>query len=303
MLKSVTVVNYLGESLTMDLRNPEKTGYIITSITGLGPGKATINATEIATNDGGVYNSARLKSRNIVLSIKYLWTKPIETLRQNSYKYFPIKKKVKLVFELDNRTAEIEGYVETNDPNIFSNSEGASISIICPDPNFYSAEGFHENTSFSGITSLFEFPFSNESLTEDLIEFGDIQYKSEQIIRYEGDAEIGIILTIHAIGSAGSVTVYNVDTRETMVLDNDKLAALTGAGISTGDTITISTVRGDKYVRLLRAGVTTNILNTLSKQSSWFQLKKGDNIFAFSTEFGTTNLQFSVANRTIYEGL
>lgn len=43
MIKSVTVVNHLGESLKLDLASPEKSGFIVKSIEGLGPKYGTPN--------------------------------------------------------------------------------------------------------------------------------------------------------------------------------------------------------------------------------------------------------------------
>ena len=72
MIKSVTVVNYLGESIKIELTKPDVSGFVIKYITGLGPVKAEINNTEISTGDGAIYNSARLNSRNIVLGLSFL---------------------------------------------------------------------------------------------------------------------------------------------------------------------------------------------------------------------------------------
>lgn len=288
----------------MELRRPEVSGFLITSITGLGPPKANINYTELATNDGGIFNSALAQSRNIVIQMLYYGSEQIETLRQKSYKFFPIKKRVRLVFELDNRTAEISGYVESNEPNIFSKTEGTSISIICPDPNFYSTgESGTESTVFSGIVPLFEFPFSNESLTEDLIEFGEIQNRAEQTIYYAGDTEIGITILIHALGPVGDITIYNTGTREMLKLNVSRIHIGTASGLIAGDDVTINTVKGNKYVRLTRNGVTYNILNSLDRDSDWFQLAKGDNIFAYVCDYGATDLQFRIENNIVYEGL
>ena len=171
MIKSITVTNYLGDTLKMELSRPQLSGFIITAITGLGPGKSNINTTEISTNDGSLYNSSRVPNRNIVISLRYLGNDSIEDVRQMSYKYFPIKKKLRLLIETDNRLAEIDGYVESNEPEIFSKEEGADISIICPYPFFYSADGDGmQTTVFSGVEPLFEFPFSNESLSDPLLE-------------------------------------------------------------------------------------------------------------------------------------
>lgn len=301
MIHSITVTNYRGDSLEMVLAEPEKSGFAITNITGLGPGKATINSTEISTTDGALFNSARLSARNIVISLRYLWKDSIEDARQLTYRYFPIKQKVTLLFKTDNREAEIEGYVESNEPNIFSDAEGADISIICPDPFFYSRES--QTTVFSGVEPMFEFPFSNESLFEPLLEMGSIVNATDKVVIYDGDAETGVMITIHAVGEATNITIYNIGTREQMKIDTTKLQTYTGSGIKAGDDIIINTIPGEKSIQLLREGVTTNILNCLDRNSDWFKLAKGDNVFAYTAESGGSNLQFSIESSVVYEGI
>ena len=304
MIKSITITNYLGQSITLDMRSPDKSGLYIKKIEGLGPPNATINAKEIATFDGGLYNSARASTRNIVLTLGFLPNPSIEDMRQLTYKYFPIKKKLRFLIETDNRIAETYGYVESNEPDIFSQNETTEISIICPDPYFYSAGDSGKNvTTFSGVEANFEFPLCNDSLSEDLIEMGFVQTLSEQIIVYTGESEVGILITMHAIGKVGSITIHSVLTNEKMMIDNTTIETLTGSGIVKGDDIYISTIKGDKYIRLVRDGVTYNILNALDKTSSWFQLSKGDNIFAYTTDQGADNLQFKIENQIIYEGV
>lgn len=304
MIKSVTITNHLGESIKLDLFNPEESGFIIKSIEGLGPVKANINFKELATNDGSIDNSARLSSRNIVMSLQFMESPTIEETRLKSYKYFPIKRNIKFLIETDSRICETIGRVETNVPTIFSNAEGCQISILCPNPYFYSAgENGTNQTIFYGTEPLFEFPFSNESLTEDLIEFGSIENRTEGTIYYDGDTEIGITIQIHAVGEAEGLVIYNTKTREIMRINDDKLKSLMGSGIQAGDEITITTSRGEKGIYMLRSGVTTNILNSLEKPIKWFQLSKGDNTFAYTASAGLTNLQFRIENKVIYEGV
>lgn len=302
MIKTVTVENYLGDQLTINLSDPSSSGFAVESIEGLGPVKANINTTEVATNDGSVYNSARLDSRNIVMRIIFVGNN-IEELRHKSYKYFPTKKKLRLLFETDRRSATIEGYVESNEPSIFSREEDAQISIICPDPYFYSVGDAGQNTVFYGIDPLFEFQFSNESLTEKLIEFGSINAVTDANVFYDGDSEVGVNITLHAMGPATGIGIYNTGTRESMLIDTDKIAAITGGPITAGDDIIICTVKGRKSARLLRAGEYFNILNALDRGAKWFQLAKGDNVFAYTAETGIINLQFRVQNDTLYEGI
>lgn len=305
MIKSVTVTNYLGESLKMELTNPYDSGIAITDITGIGPGKADINVTELTSSDGSLHNSSRLGTRNIVMTLRFMFAPDIETIRQKSYKYFPIKKELTLTFETDNRSCYITGYVESNEPVIFEENEYTQISIVCPDPYFYSLRA--DSTVFSGVVSMFEFPFSNEvqnnEETERFLIMSDLQFETEQTVYYSGESEIGMTIRIRAIGTVENLTIFNTRTREFIKLDTDKLQQITGSVIIAGDEITICTVKGKKSIRLLRDGVTTNILNCMTKDSSWIQLVKGDNILAYTADSGAEKLHFSVENNVIYEGV
>lgn len=307
MIYSIVVTNYLGDRVKLELGKPDISGFLIKSITGLGPAKANVNTTEVSTNDGSLFNSARLSQRNIVLDMVFINTvygESIEDLRQKSYKYFPLKKSVELTIETDNRYVKTTGYVESNEPNIFSSQEGTQISIICPDPYFYSAgEDGNNVTNFYSIDPMFEFPFSNESLDEPLLVFGEIQIKTEGVITYHGDSEIGVMIYIHAIGPATNINIYNTETREVMRINTEKISSLTGKGIVASDDIVINTAKGEKSITLIREGVSYNILNCLDKNTDWFTLAKGDNIFAFTADSGVANLQFRVENKVIYEGV
>lgn len=301
MIKSITVTNHLDESIVLELRAPEKSGLLIQDVTGLGPSKANINATELSTIDGSVYNSARMNSRNIVLNLKLMDIPSVEYNRLLSYKYFPIKKKVRLRIETDTRTCDIYGYVESNEPTIFSSSVTTQISIVCPDPYFYSSS--MNITIFSGILPVFSFPFSNESLSENLLTMGEITDDQEPVITYLGDAEVGMNIFIHTIGSVTNLKIFNLYTNEIIHIDDVKMIALTGSGIVTGDDIIISTIKGQKSITLIRGGVYMNILNCLDVDVDWLQLVRGTNVFAFYADTGLTNLEVRIENQTLYEGV
>lgn len=279
MIYSFAITNYLGDRVKLELGKPEVSGFLIKSVTGLGPVKANVNTTEVVTNDGSMFNSARLSQRNIVFQLAFVDTvygETIEDIRQKSYKYFPAKKSVGIVIETDNRYVKIKGYVESNEPDIFSSQEGTQISIICPDPYFYSAgEDGNNVTDFYTIDPMFEFPFSNESLTDPLLIFGEIQIKTEGVITYYGDSEIGVVIYIHAIGPATNINIYNTETREVMMINTTKLEKLTGKGLVASDDIVINTTKGEKSITLIREGASYNILNCLDKNTDWFTLSKG----------------------------
>ena len=302
MIRSLTVINYLGESLRLDLAEPEKSGFIVKNIDGLGPAKANINTSEVCTSDGSQYNSARKENRNVVITLDFQLFPVVEDARQLTYRYFPVKKELTLVIETDNRISCCNGYVESNEPEIFSNNEITQISIICPDPNLYSVDKI-QSTKFSGLEPAFEFPFENDSLTEPTIEFGYEEDKEPHAIIYEGDSEVGITINIHFLGYAKNITLYNIHTREYMKIDTEKITTYTGSAITKGDDIIIQTSRGKKKAILLRNGKIYNILNCIDHGSSWFELTKGANVFAFTVEEGNKNVQFNIENYIVYEGV
>lgn len=304
MIRSVTVVNQLGEMLTMELRNPWRSGFNITNITGIGAPKGVINSTAVAPGDGDRFNSARADKRNIVFSISFVEIPTIEAARHLSYKMFPVKQMVTLIFETDTRTAIISGWVESNEPDIFSQKEGCQISILCMDPYFYAiGKNIPQVTDLSSIEPMFEFPFGNGSLVDRLMIMGDIQVNQEKTVHYSGDAPTGVIFKINATGPATNVNLYNTTSGEQMSIDTTKLEALTGSAIKLGDEITINTIRGSKSISLLRNGVKTNILNCINLDSNWFVIRPGDNLFAFTVDTGALNLQIQIINQVLYEGI
>lgn len=301
MIRSISVINYRNERIDMVLDKPELSGFIVRKIDGLGPAKANINVTDIITTDGGIFNSARLPSRNITVSLQFLG-EDVETIRQRVYKYFPIKKELTFIVKTDNRELQIVGYVESNEPDIFSKEEGTNISIICPNPYFY-AENLNY-TVFSGIEPVFEFPFSNESLTEPLLIMSEIQNRTENVISYSGDSDVGINIYIHCVGPVGDITIWNINTRQRMVLNSQKAARLINStAFNTLDDIIIRTERGMKSIYLIRDGHIYNILGSLDAGSEWLRIYKGDNIYAFTATSGVEGLQFKVENKILYEGV
>lgn len=304
MIKSVIIINSSNEELVLDLMNPYESGFIVESITGIGPVKAAVNMTEMAVVDGDIINSKRIGYRNIVMNLSFIESPSIEETRYKSYQFFPVSKKITVQILTDHRFCEIQGVVESNEPDIFSKEEGCQISIICENPFFNSGgEDGTKYKEFNAVESLFTFPFSNESLTENLIEFGRLNLQRNGTIYYNGDYDSGIIIRIHALGHFSGLNIYNLDTRETISIDNSKIVSITGKDIVLGDEIVINTHNKKKSIYLLRGGVKTNILNALGRDISWFQLRKGDNIFAYVAETGLENVAMTIEWQILYEGV
>lgn len=225
MLKRVVITNYLGESMEYlidGVQVDNESGLLITSIDGLGPVKATINMTELSTSDGKIFNSARVTGRNIVIKALYTHKSSIEEARLLSYKYFPIKSKVNFLIETDNRIGEVSGYVESNEPDIFSEQSGCQISILCEDAYF---DGGEITEELIATINRFSFPISNPSLTEKLIKFETeiISDKAKRII-YDGDTETGVKINFKAIGDVSGIIQVAENSNAIMELDLSKMA-------------------------------------------------------------------------------
>lgn len=295
MLKRVRVINTDKTETVLELRQPMDSGLAIKSITGLGPPLATVNTTALASGLGDVFNSALVSKRNILFSFKFMDSPSVETIRQSTYRLFPVRSFVELVFETTNRTLWTRGAVESNTPDIFSRDSGCTISVVCPDPFFYAwGDGSNQVTKFNGVDPLFEFPFSNESTTQKLLEFGDVYQFDEKSIMYMGDSETGMLISIQMGGTVKGLKLHNRDTNQFIGLDYV---------FQDGDRVLISTIKGSKKIKLLRAGVTHNILGYLAAGSTWLSLIPGRNTFAFTALEGEENVSISLENFLVYEGV
>lgn len=243
MLKRVVITNYRGESIEYRIgdvmvrpdNDPswvsmEQSGLLITDISGLGPVKANINMTELTTTDGGIYNSARLSTRNIVIKARFMHASSIEEARLLSYKYFPIKKKLKFYIETDNRKAEVEGYVESNEPDIFDEECGCQISVLCESAFFNAAgEGAEQIIKFSSTEPLFKFPLVNGDSSAST----SLQYSNNIFYIGPGDRTVGEEIEFYSV----KVPL----TSEQILLDSFQLA------VKLSDVINISTFNASVY--------------------------------------------------------
>ena len=170
MIRSFTIINHLGDSIFIDIKKPESTGFLISSVTGLDPVKSIVSNSEIGFLDGSFYNGSRLDSRNIVFNIIFFQDNienlDIEQLRHKCYDYFPVKKEITIKCVNDSGEYQIKGYVETNEIPIFTKEEGTQVSIICPDPYFELTE--EDSLHYiSAVVPNFSFPVSFEAVIVD----------------------------------------------------------------------------------------------------------------------------------------
>lgn len=312
MIYKIVARNPKDELLEMDIRYPEKSGINVKNITGITPLGAEIYSTPFGALDGGIYVGSRVPSRNIVLTLGMYEeitqteeVKSIEDARLKVYNFFRIKDWVNLVIYTTNRILQVTGYVESTETDIFSENETATVSILCIDPWFYSSD--HSNLSFSGTRPAFTFPFRSEydsTIPSERLVFGTISIDTRTVIEYEGDIKTGFNMRVNFTGTDfHNIYFYNMDTRERMNMYTDQIERITGMPLGPGDELQISTISGKKSAYLLRNGEYRNVISMIDKNADWFQLTKGKNIFAFSSDSGIENITISLNWRDAYAGI
>lgn len=255
----VTIENEYQEQLKLN----GNSAYIIGRITGLTPPKATVNTSKLATKDGSVFNSSMVNNRNIVFTIYP--NENVETNRVNLYRYFKVKRKIKIYFTTKLRTVWIDGYIETVDGDLFENPQALQISVICPDPYFKALETLNK----------------------------DIEQTGTEVANLS-DEELGAVFELTATGAAGEITITNDTSGNSFVLATNLIS---------GDKVTLNTRKGEKSIKLEREGTEINLINAIGTDTEWIQLTPGNNTISFAAESGQGNLTLSITIQPIYEGV
>lgn len=239
MLTKVTVYSQWDnvDPLVLNVVNrPDDDLFEVRNMDGLGDVAAAVNTTELGSVAGESFAGTNVGKRNIVATIGLTpdwdeWT--ISRLRRKLADYFTTQLRVRLVFESQEFSpVEISGWVESNEPNMFSKDPEQVISIICPDLYFKSVDP----TVINGQTD-----------------------QAPQAIPYEGNVETGFLLTVNGRTGAGSdptwVKVQVNDSLENSIQVANPLAL--------NNNFIMSSVPRDKYLKqvTLAGALVENLLN------------------------------------------
>lgn len=262
----------------------------VISITGLNPPKAQINISKIAGLDGGKFNSSKLEERNIVITLKL--NGDVEKNRIKLYSFFNTKELCKFYYRNGSRNVYIEGYVETAEVNLFSQSEIMQISIICPNPYFKAMQEIVDD--ISKAFGAFEFPFAIN--IDEPIPFSTIDTSKVTNVFNNSESQTGVIIEIDILGNINSLEIKSVSTGKTFGLNYPFLE---------NDKVIIDTNKGKKSIKLIREGLQYNIFTSIVKGSTFFQLSIGDNYFSYFADNGNSDDSIHILFRhyTLYRGV
>lgn len=285
---SLIIENETGQQIDL---SQTANRYMSSKIEGLNPPAGTISTSTYAGMNGSYLNNAFIEKRNLVIPFEMRGV-GIEKRRHELYKVVKPSRYIKVYYRTANIDVYTEGYVETCEIENFETLTKGQISIICPDPYFYSTS--ETIASYSQIIGSFSFPFPKNDKPFILS-----QYNSQNIMTiFNSGDETGFKIVIEGSSSdevsAVNPTVYNADTGEYMQIQG---------GILNGDIVTITTKTGNKTVTLERGGVVTNIINRLVSGSVWLTLREGKNNFYLRASEGLANLKVRIIHTNAYLGV
>jgi hypothetical protein len=226
------------------------------NIEGLGPVKADITTTPSGTTRGETFQGSSTGKRNIVLTLGLNpdWmTQTVSSLRQLLYAYLLPEQWCKLRFYSDELpTTDIEGYVESFEPNIFSEDPEMQVSIINPRPDFVEIDA---------------------SIFRGTVDDGS----NQQVVDYDGTISAGFELRVDR-----SVEVPAYSGPVTVRVENTKVTTITvdPVTINTLQSYKMSSVQGQKRVQN-EALIGAEIINLLKNMSGdWPELEPGENLIS-----------------------
>lgn len=148
------------------------------------------------------------------------------------------------------------------------------LQCICYEPMFYKES---TNVSLAVIDGKFLFPLEIPK-GKDFV-FGEIAKKKAVEIKNKGDIDAGCIINIKAIGGiVKNPKIYNINSGEFFELENVQ--------IDDGDYVIINTNVGceDVYIFKSKQSKKQSLIGFIKNGSSFFKIKRGTNIYAYSVD-------------------
>lgn len=275
MLTSIEVASPSArEVLVLPLEESEdplqRNNYYVESVDGIDPVKASFSSNEMAHADGIFIQNSRLDSRNLVFTIKpnpdYV-DNTVQALRGNLYRYFMPKNNVTIRFIDDTFVArEITGVVESFETPIFAKEPTFSISVICPNPEFFSVE---ESTETFQTTALSE--------------------RTELV--YLGSAPTGVVLRM-LVKEPISDFKFEVQS------ENGIIQRFNYNGyIPVNNAIVVDTNYRKRRVHLVTGSKSKSVLYNVGLQSTWPQLHPGSNLIRVYTVAAAQTYTLTYTNK------
>ena len=156
------------------------------------------------------------------------------------------------------------------------------IKGTCADPLFSEINGSKE--TIAATIATFHFPLiMSTNLYERGLVFGYRQPSLTATVTNKGAVEVGMKIVFKAIGELTNPRLIDVDTREFVAIEKSMVA---------GEEIVINTNVGEKSIQgKIGNEDYSNYFMYKDLDSTWLQLRLGDNLFRYDADSGLDNLE------------
>lgn len=269
-------------------------GILIKEIDGIYKFEADISTSEYSQTHGSRYKTSRVPQRNIVITGQIY--KNFHYNRQFLYRVFrPDSKGLFRYMEKDEDDRLADYYVESCEIEQDHEVGNYQISLICPDPFFYSANDITVN--LASWTSGWVFP--HEFLAEGEPMGERTSTMIDEIANLNGVSGIGLEITLTCSGDVLNPYVYLYETGERITIGTLEMPFT----LTSTRSVVINTTTGKKSVVLIQNGVESSINEYLDPESEFFQLLAGINTIGYNASGGAEYLNVKVQYKMRYLGV
>lgn len=286
-----------GKTIVFD----ETSGLLPVAVDGIASADPEVKISNLAQLDGGYIESDKISKRIIMITVVPINRQAVEKLRANLIDTIVPHEDAELFITRNGRTRSIKGRLSNQITVATSKANWTrsyKLSFVCPQPYLLDEE--EQEIVFRQVVPLFTFPLSsfvvesynpitetNERTVAGTVTGMMVTTDSRYLIN-GGDTEIGIRAELEAYAG----TVINPWISD----GNNKVRVL--CQMEVGDVLTISTVPGEKYVKL-------NGVNFMffDRNSSFFSVPVGVSEISVGADSGTDNLRSRVTYRRKYSGV
>lgn len=243
--------------------------FTLTNVDGITEINADISSTTTIGIDGDNITNIQAQPRSIILDLTFKQDVNVEDARRSVMQYVKPKAAAALLWTQNNREKRIDGVVEAISMPRFSNQVVMQITLHCSSPYWEDIEEFI--TQVTQFLDLHKFPIA---FPEAGLPFG--RYNNDtltQTFSNNGDVAVGVVFEIITLAT---------DIVHPVIYDKNRSFFGVDVTVKKGDTLIISTVKGQKTVTMNGQ----NLIGKIDKDSKWLELDIGDNEFSLQFDEG-----------------
>ncbi|WP_432408642.1 phage tail family protein [Wukongibacter sp. M2B1] len=246
--------------------------------------------------DGNTYldNTLDIKEITIEMSIVANSVAELNTYKDTINRVFnPKLGKGYLIYSYDTKERKIKCIVNKLPyfSPVSSRVDKCLISLTANDPYWFDLNESKEEIALW----LSDFHFPLEIPADTGIEMGHRAPSLFATVNNNGDVETGMIIIFRALATVENPSLFNVNTREQIKINKI---------MSANEVITVDTNFNSKKIESTINSTTTDAFNYFDFLNSTFlQLKTGENIFRFDADNGIDNLEVDIYYTNKYLGV